>query len=324
VQTILAMRDHLQRLVPEARIVVAHGQMEERALERAMRTFVGKEANCLLCTSIIESGLDIPAANTILINRADTFGLSQLYQIRGRVGRSNVQAVCYLLTPPEVALPTAAQQRLATLARLTELGSGFSIAMHDLEQRGAGNLLGAEQSGHIAAIGYEMFTKLLEQTMRRCKGEAEPTAVDPEITLPVPASLPEGYLADPQQRLVWYKRLATMEDSTELDAAAAELQDRFGVLPESARHLFRIISIKQAAKALGVDLVRYDKGTFIFRFHAQTPVDPGRLMAYVDRHKETHALRPNGILAIRHPCTEPAALCDAALDYLRRMTEWNR
>ncbi|MBI4367318.1 MAG: transcription-repair coupling factor [Deltaproteobacteria bacterium] len=319
VETIAAMRDHLQHLAPEARIVVAHGQMEEDALEAAMMQFIGKEANVLLCTSIIESGLDIPSANTLLVNRADTFGLAQLYQIRGRVGRSSVQAVAYLLTPAEETVSPLAQKRLAALSRFTELGSGFAIAMHDLEIRGAGNLLGAQQSGHIVEIGYEMFTRLLEQTIRRLQNEPETADIDVEITLPVPAYLPEEYVTDPNTRIVWYKRLSGLEAREDIDDAAAELEDRFGPLPDAARMLLRIIEIKQAARGLGMDQIRYDRGTFLFRFHAQAPVDPAKLLAHVAKHARAQQLRPNGVLAIKQPCADTGEIVRSALRHLEML-----
>ncbi len=304
VQTIASMKDHLLRLLPQCRIVIAHGQMEEDALETAMQQFVKREADVLLCTSIIEAGLDIPAANTLIVNRADTFGLAQLYQIRGRVGRSNLQAFAYLLIPAHAdlkdgsGLTPVAARRLATLARYTELGSGFSIAMHDLEMRGAGNLLGAQQSGHIEEIGYELFARLLERTIRQLQGEGEEEDLDPEITVPLAARLPEEYIGDPSLRVVWYKRLSSCSSESVLEQAEAELADRFGPLPEQAKNLLQVIRLRLAAIQLKLESIQVQGPLIRIKFHPQTPLSGTRLLKHVAKHFRTHSIRPDGTLHV--------------------------
>ncbi|TMH31306.1 MAG: transcription-repair coupling factor, partial [Betaproteobacteria bacterium] len=242
VDSIERMRERLVRLLPEARILVAHGQMAERELERVMRDFTAQRANVLLCSTIIESGIDIPTANTIVINRADRFGLAQLHQLRGRVGRSHHQAYAYLLTPPEEALGKNALKRLEAIQMMEELGSGFYLAMHDLEIRGAGEILGEEQSGEIQEVGFSLYTRMLERAVRRLKaGKAldveDAVDISTEVNLHVPALLPETYCNDVHERLSIYKRLADAGTREELEALTEELVDRFGELPEPARAL---------------------------------------------------------------------------------------
>jgi len=305
VQTIRSMQDHLLRLIPTARIVVAHGQLDELALEEAMRRFMQREADILLCTSIIEAGLDIPAANTLLVNRADTFGLAQLYQIRGRVGRASVQAAAYLLIPAHASeadgtgITEKAHRRLATLARYTELGSGFSIAMHDLEMRGAGNLLGGQQSGHIAEIGYELFTRLLERMIRELQGEPEVVTIDPEISVPVPALLPATYISDQNIRLAWYKRLSSAPSADQLEPLEAELRDRFGPLPVEVRNLLQVIALRIEAMALGIEQLVVAAEGVRLRFHASTCVNPQHLLRLVERQSKRYQLKPDGTLFVR-------------------------
>ncbi|MBI5064219.1 MAG: DEAD/DEAH box helicase, partial [Desulfatitalea sp.] len=206
------MAQHLQTLVPEARLAVAHGQMPEDRLEQVMLDFMERRVDMLVCTTIIESGLDVTAANTIFINRADHFGLAQIYQLRGRVGRGEEQAYAYLFIPNETTLTKDAQKRLKVLMEYSDLGSGFQIAISDLKIRGGGTILGASQSGHIAAVGYDMFLRLMESSMAEMKGEPILEALEPEINLPIPAFLPDGYIADIDQRLSIYRRLARMTD----------------------------------------------------------------------------------------------------------------
>jgi transcription-repair coupling factor (superfamily II helicase) len=302
VQTILTMRDYLAKLVPEIRVVVAHGQMAEHELEISMRAFLQREVDLLLCTSIIEAGLDIPAANTLIVNRADTFGLAQLYQIRGRVGRSSVQASAFLLTPEhadvdgESGITPMARRRLAALARYTDLGSGFSIAMQDLEMRGAGNLLGGQQSGQIAEIGYELYTRLLERTIRQLEGKPEEETIDPEITLPFPALLPASYIADQHLRLAWYKRLASCNTGDALESLEAELVDRFGPVPDEGHHLLKTIRLRIDALALGIQTLQVQGTTMRMQFHTSTRIDPATLMPLVAAAPDQFRLRPDGTL----------------------------
>ncbi len=252
VQTIDRMTAYLRALVPEARIAFAHGQMGERALERVMAAFLRRGYDVLVSTTIVESGLDIPSANTILINRADTFGLSEPYQLRGRVGRSGEQAYAYLLIPEEGRLNPQARERLQALRDFTELGSGFKIAARDLEIRGAGNLFGAEQSGHVAAIGFELYMQMIEKAIRNMRGEPIEEREDPSLTFSVPAYIPEEYIPDEGRRLEIYRRLARVREAAELEEIRAELLDRFGPLPPPLERLVEVIEAKIVAFRLGL------------------------------------------------------------------------
>lgn len=308
VETIFNMADHLRKILPEVKLAIGHGQMEEHELEKSMLAFTRKECDGLLCTTIIESGIDIPSANTILVNRADTFGLSQLYQIRGRVGRSNLQAYAYLLTPADRDLTEIAEKRLSTLQRHTDLGSGFSIAMHDLEIRGGGNLLGAQQSGHIHDIGYEMFTQLLEQTINDLRGTPQAADFDPEITLPVSAFLPETYVNDAQLRLVCYKNLSGAETTEALDAMAGGWMDRFGPLPAPAQNLFHMMEVKLLAKAARIELVQYDGNYLNLRLNETTPISREKLLKLIQKEPDVYQVRPNSTLRIAMPGLSGAPL----------------
>jgi transcription-repair coupling factor (superfamily II helicase) len=258
---------HVQEMVPEARVAMAHGQMQERELERVMRRFSKGELDVLVCTAIIEAGLDIPAANTIIINRAHTLGLSQLYQLRGRVGRSQAQAYAYLLVPGEAALSSEAQKRLKALMEFTELGSGFKIALHDLQIRGAGNLLGQAQSGHLAEVGYELYLQLLEQAIREFKGEAPKKALpEPEIRLPLAAYLPEDYVPDIQQRLALYRRLSDRLTPEMVRDLEEELLDRFGPLPPEGRNLLEVVRAKYALRRLGIKRLDLKDNVAVLQF----------------------------------------------------------
>jgi transcription-repair coupling factor (superfamily II helicase) len=292
VQTIGAMEQELKRIVPEARTVVGHGQMAEKELERVMLSFMHGEANLLLCTTIIESGLDIPSANTLIVNRADTFGLSQLYQLRGRVGRSKQRAYAYLLIPGEGAISPEARERLKVIQELTELGAGFRIATHDLEIRGAGELLGAKQSGDIAAVGYELYAELLDEAVRTLKGEEMPERVEPEIKLKVPAFIPEDYVRDPNQRLMIYKKLTQPADEAEIDDIRAELIDRFGQLPMAALYLLEVMRIRVLLKKLLVKEIEVAGNDLVLSFHERTPVSPDAITALLRKEKGKYRFTP--------------------------------
>jgi len=255
IHKIWAIAKYLQKLVPEVRLDVAHGRLDENELETVMLRFINREIDMLVCTTIIESGLDIPAANTIIINRADRFGLGQIYQLRGRVGRVDEQAYAYLFVPSESHLGKNAQKRLKVLMEHSDLGSGFQIAMSDLRIRGGGTILGASQSGHIAAVGYDMFLKLMENAMAELKGDAVPESLEPEINIAMSAVIPEAYMADIDQRLSAYRRLAKMTELKEIADFKAELMDRFGDLPPETESLFlkimlKVLSIKAGVKRL--------------------------------------------------------------------------
>ncbi len=274
IHSIWSMAKHLKALVPDVRFDVAHGRLDEEALENVMLRFMNKEIDLLVCTTIIESGLDIPSANTILINRADKFGLSQIYQLRGRVGRFDEQAYAYLFIPDESILSKNAQKRLKVLMEHSDLGSGFQIAMSDLKIRGGGTILGASQSGHIAAVGYDMFLKLMENSMAELKGEAVQDSLEPEINVSMPALIPESYIPDIDQRLSAYRRLVKITELNEIADFKVELQDRFGKLPVEASNLLlkimlRVLAIKAGIKRL--DLIGQQLSLHFSGMHQRNP-----------------------------------------------------
>jgi transcription-repair coupling factor (superfamily II helicase) len=274
IQSIDRMARRLQRIVPEVRLSIAHGRMEEDELEQTMLKFVHQEIDMLVCTTIIESGLDITSANTIIVNRADRFGLSQMYQLRGRVGRAGEQAFAYLLIPHETLLTKDAQKRLKVLMEHSDLGSGFQIAMSDLRIRGGGTILGASQSGHIAAVGYDMFLKLMENAVSELKGEPVVESLDPEINLPLSAFLSESYIADINQRMLMYRRLARLSEAEEVSEIKSELEDRFGPLSEEGSNLLFKILLKILARNAGiarVDLAGHQLAIHFSRSHQKHP-----------------------------------------------------
>jgi transcription-repair coupling factor (superfamily II helicase) len=291
---------YVQSLVPHLRVAIAHGQMPEKQLEEVMLAFVHGEVDVLVSTSIIESGLDIPRANTILVSNADHFGLSQLYQLRGRVGRSNVQAYAYLLVSPEKVLTEVAQKRLTLLQELNDLGSGFKIASHDLEIRGAGNLLGREQSGHIAQVGLELFTHMVEEAIARLKGEelVLPVETECKLELGFPYLLPEDYIASTQQRLDVYKELAEIRSEPELWEARQTLEDRFGRVPEPLANLFELIRVRLLALHCGLSAVERSGAELVARFGHPDWVDLERLMALVANPASGLRLLPGDRLAL--------------------------
>ena len=258
VQTIHRAAVRLQKEIPEARVIVAHGQMDEDALEKEMLKFWEGEADVLVCTTIIESGLDVPTANTLVVERADRLGLAQMYQLRGRVGRSRERAFAYFFFPPQQSLTEEAHERLSSISRFTDLGSGVKIAMRDLEIRGAGNLLGAEQHGHIAAVGFDTYMRLLQEAVAEMKGSPAPADLEVRIDLPVRAFIPVGWVGQEGLRLELYRRVSNARDHAELDEIAVELRDRFGVLPAEVETLFGIARLRVTCTRLGVTEV----GTF--------------------------------------------------------------
>jgi transcription-repair coupling factor (superfamily II helicase) len=312
VQNIEAMADFLRTLVPEAKIAVGHGQMGEKALEEVMLDFIEGKSNVLVCSAIIESGLDIPRANTIIVNRADCFGLAQLYQLRGRVGRSRNRAYAYLLIPGEGGLTREARERLKVLQELTELGAGFRIASHDLELRGAGDLLGASQAGQISAIGFEMYAELLAETVQELKGLAREEKIDPELRLGLSAFLPEKYVPDPNQRLVFYKKLASAEAEEAVYATADELRDRYGEIPPSAQLLLEVMKLRVQLKRLRVEQAEYDGRQLTFAFHPSTPVPPERILRLLDDPQQRYRFTPDYRLSVRLGRLEGEELLAAA------------
>jgi transcription-repair coupling factor (superfamily II helicase) len=274
VRSIHAIEKFLSELLPEARLGVAHGQMSEGKLEEVMARFVNKELDVLLATSIIESGLDIPSANTIIVNRADRFGLAELYQIRGRVGRSRERAYAYLLVPARRPVTRDAQKRLEVLQRFSELGAGFRIASHDLEIRGAGNLLGKDQSGQIEAVGFELYSELLDEAVRELRGEAPREDLDPDVQLPIPAIIPDPYMPDVHQRLFFYKRLAQAASDEELDEIRAEIIDRCGDPPEELDALCEVMALKVRLRALAIRALEAGPGRIVFTLGETAALDP--------------------------------------------------
>jgi transcription-repair coupling factor (superfamily II helicase) len=298
VESIFSIAAIVQRLAPSARIGVAHGQMEEKELERVMLKFMQAEYDVLVATALIENGLDIPRANTIIVNHAERFGLADLYQLRGRVGRSNRRAYAYFLVAAEETLTPTARRRLAALKEFSELGAGFRLAALDLELRGAGNLLGAEQHGHLNAIGIDLYLKMLEQTVEELKGAPQKIEVRTTLNLGLDIKIPDSYVADESQRLRLYKRissLATPEARAELEA---ELTDRYGPIPPSVSNLLSYGLLKSAAEQLLVQSIERKAEDIWMRFHEQTPLEPRRITTFVRRRREA-SLRPDGVLRFR-------------------------
>lgn len=323
VQTIEAMQEMLSRVVPEVRIMIAHGQMKERQLEDRIHAFMRKEADVLLCTTIIESGIDMPNVNTILINRADALGLAQLYQIRGRVGRSKRRAYAYLLVPTQVgSLSGDAQKRLEAIQDLSELGAGFRLANLDLEIRGAGDLLGSEQSGNLRSVGYETYMEMLEETVDELRGTAHEEWLDPEIKLPVVGRLPENYVGDVSQRLVLYKRLSSARDENEVALIRDELLDRFGRLPAEAENLLEVIRIKILARRLGVMRIETQRGELVLQIASQSKIDPDRLIQLLTHARSGLRVTPDQKLIAKAPGPEggPPALFEATRTLLSQLS----
>jgi transcription-repair coupling factor (superfamily II helicase) len=295
VESIFSIGALVARLVPEARIVVGHGQMSEDALERAMLDFVARRFDVLLATTIVENGLDIPNANTIIVNRADRYGLSQLYQLRGRVGRSDRPAYAYLLIPPDDNLSPVAKKRLAAIKEFSDLGSGFRVAALDLEIRGAGNLLGGEQSGHIESLGFEMYMKLLDETVRELKGEELEEESRATINLGVDLRIDESYIEDMNQRLMLYKRIAGARREDEIERLLEEALDRYGPLPDSVRNLADYGRIRVLANRLGIESVDRDGKSVVLRFRAQAKIDPARLVGLVRERPDLTLVPPAAV-----------------------------
>jgi len=295
VESIFSIGDLVRRLVPEARIVVGHGQMQEDTLERAMLDFVARKFDVLLATTIVENGLDIPNANTIIINRADRYGLAQLYQLRGRVGRSDRPAYAYLLIPPEDNLSPVAKKRLAAIKEFSDLGSGFRVAALDLEIRGAGSLLGGEQSGHIETVGFEMYMKLLEEAVRELKGEEIEDDVRAVVNLRVDLRIDASYVPDMNQRLMLYRKVAAARRDAEIDRVLDEAADRYGPLPESVLNLADYGRIRVMADRLGVESIDREGRTVVLKFRPQARLDPVRLVALVRQRPDLTLIPPAGL-----------------------------
>jgi transcription-repair coupling factor (superfamily II helicase) len=326
VESIYSMGNLIQRLVPEARVVVGHGQMSEEPLEKAMLDFMTHKCDVLLSTTIVENGLDIPNANTIIINRADRYGLSQLYQLRGRVGRSDRAAYAYLLIPPEEALSPVARKRLAAMKEFSDLGSGFRVAALDLEIRGAGNLLGGEQSGTIDAVGFEMYMKLLEETIRELKGEDLEDDVRATVNLKVDFRLDDQYVPDMNQRLMIYRRMAGARTEDEIAKNVDEVRDRYGPPPTAVLNLADFARIRVLADGLGIETVDRDGPLVVFKFREKAKVDPMRLIGMVQERADLTLLPPSTVkLDLRPvppaPAPPPAVRPGAPKSPLQKLAE---
>ena len=301
VERIGAVAEAVQKIVPEARMAIAHGQMQEKELENVMMAFHRREINLLLCTSIIESGLDFPTANTIIINRADRMGLAQLYQLRGRVGRSNHQAYAYFVIPGERLLTAKAKKRLQALTDFSELGSGFRLANYDLEIRGGGNILGLSQSGNMNQVGIELYYELIDRAVKEVKGEKAVPEIDPEIKVHVAAYISEDYVPDVHQRLQIYKRLAKgLEDSTIADMRD-EMRDRFGPLPDEIENLFLISSVKRVLKEHLITGMEFLKGNIVLTFHPEADEALDKVLNVLNKYGESLRFTPDHRLHIPFP-----------------------
>ncbi len=309
VDTIWEIATKLQEFVPRARVLVGHGQMSEGELEKVMLKFMHHEADILVATTIIENGLDIPLCNTILINRAERLGLSELYQLRGRVGRSNRRAYAYLLVPTEIELTPIARRRLAALKEFSDLGAGFKIAALDLELRGAGNLLGGEQSGHIEAIGFELYTQMLDRAVREMKGEASGDEPETQLNLGMNIRIPAEYIGEENQRLRMYKRVAAVETESQLNDVGAELQDRYGEPPPAVRNLLDYASLKLLAIEVGATVIERKRDFMTIKFRQNAVIDPEKLARFVSTHRGTQ-FTPDGTLKFPMKAHQPAEVLD--------------
>ena len=318
VESIVRMQRDLSELVPEARIGIAHGQMPERELERVMLDFQKQRFNVLLSTTIIESGIDIPNANTIIINRADRFGLAQLHQLRGRVGRSHHRAYAYLVVPDRRSMTTDAEKRLEAIASMDELGAGFTLATHDLEIRGAGELLGEDQSGQMAEVGFSLYTELLERAVRSIRQgklpdlDAGEEARGAEVELHVPALIPEDYLPDVHTRLTLYKRISSARDSDALRELQVEMIDRFGLLPDPVKHLFAIAELKLQANVLGIRKLELGENGGRIVFETKPDIDPMAVIQLIQKQPKLYAMDGPDKLRIKVPLPQSVDRFNAA------------
>lgn len=296
VETIFAIAAHLQKIVPNAKIVVAHGQMNEKEMEQAILDFVDRKFDVLVATTIIENGIDIPRANTIIINQAQNYGLSQLYQLRGRVGRSNKRAYAYLVIPPERELSDVARRRLSAIREFSELGAGFRIAALDLEIRGSGNILGGQQSGQLDALGFDLYTKMLERTIREIRGEIIEDELSVSINLGIDVAIPKDYIAETSQRLRTYKRISSAESEEALRKIYSEISDRYGKIPDPVNNLFEYARLRKLAEELRVVSIDKTNDGIAIKLDQNAKVSPEKLMEFVTQSGATFT--PNGILRV--------------------------
>jgi transcription-repair coupling factor (superfamily II helicase) len=315
VETIDAIAAHIKKIVPNARIIVAHGQMGEKEMENAVLDFVDYKYDVLVATTIIENGIDIPRANTIIINRADNYGLSQLYQLRGRVGRSNRRAYAYLLIPSELELTPIARRRLSAIREFSDLGAGFRIAALDLELRGAGNILGGHQSGHLDTLGFDLYVKMLERTIREIRGEEIEDETSVSINLGVDVSIPQDYINETGQRLRTYKRISSADSEETLRQIYSEINDRYGKMPASVENLFDYARLRRMAESMRLVSVDKTRDGFAVKLNENSKVAPEKLMDFLAKN-EGSTFSPNGILRV---VTTEESLVEAARKILEEI-----
>jgi transcription-repair coupling factor (superfamily II helicase) len=298
--------------------------MSPTEVEERMSSFYDRKFEVLVSTTIVESGLDIPSANTMIVHRADRFGLAQLYQLRGRVGRSKTRAYAYMVTPPERQMTEAADKRLKVLSDLDTLGAGFQLASHDLDIRGAGNLLGDEQSGHIKEVGFELYQSMLEEAIMDAKAggfASRPRDFSPQITVDAPILIPDDYVPDLDLRMGLYRRLNELDEAREVEAFAAEMIDRFGPLPDPTENLIRVIEIKMNAKRAAVSKIDVGPKGVLISFHDDKPPNPAGVMAYVDKLGGMARLRPDSKLVVTRAWADPKARLNGALQISRGLAK---
>nr|WP_298684693.1 transcription-repair coupling factor [uncultured Dongia sp.] len=320
IEDLEAVAERVRKLVPEVKIVTAHGQMSATALEKAMTAFYDRNYDMLLATNIIESGLDIPSANTMIIHRADILGLSQLYQLRGRIGRSKLRGYCYLTTVPNKNLTETAQKRLHVMQTLDQLGAGFTLASHDLDIRGAGNLLGEEQSGQVREVGVELYQQLLEDAVAEARGDLRALQKQewaPQINLGTSVLIPEDYVADLSVRLGLYRRIATLENDQEAEAFAAEMIDRFGALPNEVENLLKIVAVKRLCRAAGIERIEAGPKGAVLSFRQNRYAKPDRLIDYISKRSDIMSVRPDQKLVYRQDWLD----ADARVSGVRKLMD---
>ena len=320
VKTINKTAEHLQEIIPEARVCVAHGQLPERDLEQIMADFYHKRYNILVCSTIIETGIDIPSANTIIMDRADKLGLAQLHQLRGRVGRSHHQAYAYLLTPNKNNMTADAVKRIEAISAASTLGAGFTLASHDLEIRGAGEILGDEQTGHMQKIGFTLYTEMLDEAVKAIREGRTPNldasfSSISEVNLRIPALIPDEYLPDVHLRLIMYKRIAGAKNDEELSELQVEMIDRFGLLPEQSKRLFRVTSLRLRSQAMGVSKIDASAVTGKISFSQHTKVDPRLIVQLVQQQPKVYKLVGPTQLQFTHN----ASNADAKISFIEQM-----
>jgi transcription-repair coupling factor (superfamily II helicase) len=320
VETLPAVERTLREILPHVRIAAAHGQMDEEELAKAMEDFAWRRVDLLLCTAIIEAGLDIANANTILVNQSHRFGLAQLYQLRGRVGRDRHRAYAYFLLPKEVMMTKEALMRLGVIAELTELGSGFRIASHDLEIRGGGNLLGKDQSGHIHQVGYELYTQLLSEAVAEISGQEASQDEEPELDLRIPAFLPDDFLPEAGTRLDFYRKLAASRTVPEADELELELLDRFGRLPAPAEALCELTRLRTKMREAGVREMKRGNGALFLALSERSTIDRSLLARLVIKERGTYSFSRGEMLSMRLPGDSPPEILAAAKNLLNRLS----